>query len=180
MDAHPPRAHVATMSRLTSLATGLVLAVASGCSDEPPLPPVVWEGEHLRFGTDADESTLCAGTLPYLDDVTGHLSEVFGRPNARVSYYWLPEGTGAYCPEGAEGCVSDRGTFSQHAIHQHELASKAWSHRCERSRPRAVMTSRSPRRPQCEPGCLTRSWKSEHADSVAPLATGRFAARAWA
>ena len=108
-------------SRLASLAPALVLAVASGCNDEPPLPPIVWEGEHLRFGTDADDSTICAGTLPYLDGVVGHLGEVFGRPNARVSYYWLPDGTDAYCADGPEGCVNDRGTFSRHTIHQHEL-----------------------------------------------------------
>jgi hypothetical protein len=39
-----------------------------------------------------------------------------------VDYYWMPEGTDAQCPDGVEGCVNDRGTFSQHAIHQHELA----------------------------------------------------------
>jgi hypothetical protein len=126
MEALRPCDHLAAMSRprgrLASLAATLVLAVANGCSDEPPLPPIVWEGEHLRFGTDADDSTICAGTLPYLDGVVGHLGEVFGRPNARVSYYWLPDGTDAYCPEGVEGCVSDRGTFSRHTIHQHELA----------------------------------------------------------
>jgi hypothetical protein len=125
MEAVRPCDHLAAMSRprgrLASLATGLVLAVASGCNDEPPLPPIVWEGEHLRFGTDADDSTICAGTLPYLDGVVGHLGEVFGRPDVRVSYYWLPDGTEVYCPDAPEGCVNDRGTFSRHTIHQHEL-----------------------------------------------------------
>lgn len=108
-------------ARIVSVVAAGVLAAASGCSDEPPLPPIVWEGEHLRFGTDADDSTICAGTLPYLDGVVGHLGEVFGRTDARVSYYWLPDGTDAYCPAGAEGCVNDRGTFSRYTIHQHEL-----------------------------------------------------------
>jgi hypothetical protein len=62
-----------------------MLAVASGCSEEPALPPIVWEGENLRFGTNADDSTICAGTLPYLDGVVGHLGEVFGRPDARAT-----------------------------------------------------------------------------------------------
>ena len=74
------------------------------------------------LGTEADDSTICAGTLPYLDGVVEHLGEVFGRPHAEVSYYWLPDGTDAYCPPGVEGCVGDRGTFSRHTIHQHELA----------------------------------------------------------
>lgn len=125
MEAPRPRDHVAAMSRslarLASLATGIMLTAVSGCNDEPPLPPIVWEGEHLRFGTDADESTICAGTLPYLDGVVGHLGEVFGRPDAQVSYYWLPDGTDAYCPDGPDGCVNDRGTFSRYTIHQHEL-----------------------------------------------------------
>jgi hypothetical protein len=126
MEALGPHDHLAAMNRPRARfgwhATALVLAVACGCSDEPALPPIVWEGEHLQFGTNADDSTICAGTLPYLDGVVGHLGEVFGRPNARVSYYWLPDGTDTYCPAGVEGCVNDRGTFSRHTIHQHELA----------------------------------------------------------
>lgn len=109
-------------SRRVAAATALLaIALASACTDEPDPPPIVWEGEHLRFGTDADESILCGGTLPYLDGVTGHLGEVFGRPNVQVDYYWLPDGTQAHCPEVAEGCADDRGVFSQYAIHQHEL-----------------------------------------------------------
>jgi hypothetical protein len=100
----------------------LVLALASACSDhEPEPPPIVWEGEHLRFGTDADDSTICAGTLSYLDGVVGHLGEVFGRPDAQVDYYWLPDGTKPYCDKGGDGCATDYGTFSRHVIHQHEL-----------------------------------------------------------
>jgi len=41
------------------LATALVLAGA--CRDEPDPPPIVWEGEHIRFGTNADESLLMCG-----------------------------------------------------------------------------------------------------------------------
>jgi hypothetical protein len=98
-----------------------VLALTSACSDEPDPPPIVWEGEHLRFGTDADDSTICAGTLPYLDGVVGHLGQVFGRPDAQVDYYWVPDGTEPYCPAGAEGCATDHGAFSRYPIHQHEL-----------------------------------------------------------
>lgn len=111
------------MSRRRALRTfaGLALVAVSSCSEDPPLPPVVWEGEHVRFGTDADEATLCAGTLPYLDGMVGHLGEVFERPDARVDYFWLPETTDAYCPDGVDGCANDRGTFSRYTIHQHEL-----------------------------------------------------------
>lgn len=93
----------------------------TGCSDEPEPPPIVWEGEHIRFGTDADDSTLCAGTLPYLDGAVGHLGQVFGRPDARLDYYWVPDGTTPYCASGPEGCADGHSVFSRYAIHQHEL-----------------------------------------------------------
>lgn len=108
-------------SRVTAAVALLVLAVSSACSDEPEPPPIVWEGEHVRFGTDADESTLCAGTLPYLDGAVGHLKEIFGRPDARVDYYWMPEGTEPYCRRDGNGCTNDGGVFTRYPIHQHEL-----------------------------------------------------------
>jgi hypothetical protein len=108
-------------SRVTAARALLVLALSSACGDEPEPPPIVWEGEHVRFGTDADDSTLCAGTLPYLDGAVGHLKEIFGRPDARVDYYWLPEGTESYCRRGGNGCTNDGGVFSRYSIHQHEL-----------------------------------------------------------
>ena len=103
------------------LATATALVLAGACRDEPDPPPIVWEGEHIRFGTDADESFLCAGTLPYLDGAVGYLGEVFERPGAQVSYYWLPEGTDVYCLDGVDGCADGRGAFSKFTIHQHEL-----------------------------------------------------------
>jgi hypothetical protein len=107
--------------RFATAAAVLALVSASACSDEPDPPPIIWEGEHLRFGTDADDSTICAGTLPYLDGVVGHLGEVFGHPDAQVDYYWLPDGTKPYCDLGGDGCANDRGAFSRYVIHQHEL-----------------------------------------------------------
>lgn len=98
-----------------------MFALASACSDEPDPPPILWEGEHVRFGTDADDSTICAGTLPYLDGAVGHLGEVFGRPDARVDYYWVPDGTEPYCPEAAEGCADEHSVFTRYPIHLHEL-----------------------------------------------------------
>ena len=104
-----------------STTAALVLEGAGACNDEPEPPPITWEGEHVRFGTDADESLLCSGTLPYLDGAVGYLGEVFGHPGARVDYYWLPEGTEPHCVEHADGCADERRVFTRHAIHQHEL-----------------------------------------------------------
>ena len=106
------------------IATGvalLALVSPSACSDEPEPPPIIWEGEHLRFGTDADDTEICAGTLPYLDGVVGHLGELFGQPDAQVDYYWLPDGPQPFCPGDAYGCGDERGAFSKYVIHQHEL-----------------------------------------------------------
>jgi hypothetical protein len=108
---------------------GVVLGAAAGCGDDPPLPPIVWEGEHLRFGTDADETMLCAGTMPYLDGAVGYLGEVFDRPGTRVNYFWLPDGTDAYCANDGDGCAYERRVFSRHTIHQHELVHAIrWPH----------------------------------------------------
>ncbi len=99
----------------------VLLLVAMGCGDDIPRPPITWEGENLRFGTDS-EIELCAGTLPYLDGVAGHLAEVFGRPNTKLDYYWLPDGVERYCDGDVAGCVrNEREAFSTLVIHQHEL-----------------------------------------------------------
>lgn len=97
------------------------LALAGACADEREPPPIIWEGEHLRFGTEEDESTICGGTLTYLDQTVGHLVEVFDRPDIMVDYYWLPDGVEAFCDSDTLGCSSVDGAFSRFAIHQHEL-----------------------------------------------------------
>jgi hypothetical protein len=96
---------------------------SAGCRDDPDRPPIIWEGEHIRFGTDAD-TEICAGTLPYLDGVTGHLAEVLQQPGVKVDYYWLPDGVGEFCDDmdDLRGCVaSEAEVFSTLAVHQHEL-----------------------------------------------------------
>lgn len=104
-------------------ATSMLLPLlAVGCGDDVERPPIVWEGEHIRFGTEADEVELCAGTLPYLDGVAGHLGEVLQQPNTTIDYYWLPDGPEPYCDEDALGCTpKEHEVFSELAIHQHEL-----------------------------------------------------------
>lgn len=100
----------------------LLLLVAVGCGDDVERPPLTWEGEHLRFGTDADELELCAGTLPYLDGATGHLAEVLHQPHTKVDYYWLPDGVEPYCDDDVLGCTpKEHEVFSTLPVHQHEL-----------------------------------------------------------
>ena len=97
--------------------------VASGCQDERP--PIVWEGEHLSFGTHEDTSTICAGTLPYMDAFVGHMGELFDRPNARVDYYWVPDEVGSYCVSIAGACAKASEVFSGRVLHKHELVHAA-------------------------------------------------------
>lgn len=109
-------------SRL-AVAFPLSCFLAGACGDdEVARPPIIWEGEHLRYGTDSDLE-LCAGTLPYLDGVTGHLAKALEQPDATVDYYWLPDGVDPYCAnDNVLGCTpAERETFSTLAVHQHEL-----------------------------------------------------------
>lgn len=99
----------------------MAILAAVGCGDAPTRPPIVWEGEHLRFGTDSDIE-LCAGTLPHLDGVAGHLGRVLAAPNATIDYYWLPDGLEPYCTGDPLGCTSgEHEVFSTLSIHQHEI-----------------------------------------------------------
>ncbi len=106
---------------LIAFALVLTGAATAGCGDELRPPPITWEGEHLRFGTEADEAQLCAGTLSHLDGVAGYLQGVFDSSTDIIDYYWLPEGTEPFCPDGAEGCATEQGVFSRFTVHQHEL-----------------------------------------------------------
>jgi hypothetical protein len=103
----------------------------TGCEGARDRPPIIWEGEHIRFGTDAEEEEICAGTLPYLDGVAGHLKQIFQRPQARIDYYWLPDGIEPYCGDGLLGCVATESeAFSTLTIQQHELVHAVrWPHR---------------------------------------------------
>jgi hypothetical protein len=98
----------------------LAQAAASACADH--LPPVVWEGEHVTFASDANVGEICGGTLSRLDSITGHLGGVFGLSGTpRIDYYWAPEGVGAYCEGDPWGCTRHTTVFSEHVLHQHEL-----------------------------------------------------------
>lgn len=89
------------------------------CSEEAH-PPIVFEGEHISFGTDADPATICGGTLPYADEFAGYLKGVFGRPEVHVEYYWYPVGAVPHCR--GSGCAVEDRVYSRHALHQHEIA----------------------------------------------------------
>jgi hypothetical protein len=99
--------------------------LASGCHDERP--PIVWEGEHLRFGTYEDTATICEGTLPYMDAFVGYIGDLFERPDARVDYYWVPEDLDSYCRSNIGGCTAGIEVISERTLHKHEIVHAARS-----------------------------------------------------
>lgn len=105
------------------LVSGAVGWLGTGCQDERP--PIMWEGEHLRFGTYEDTSTICEGTLPYMDAFVGYIGELFDRPNAHVDYYWVPGEVGSYCVSIAGACAKASEVFSDRVLHKHEVVHAA-------------------------------------------------------
>ncbi|HWB78212.1 MAG TPA: hypothetical protein VG755_24775 [Nannocystaceae bacterium] len=97
-------------------------AAVPACADEAPeVPPIVWEGEHLRFGTSEDLDAVCAGTLPYADDLVEHMAHLLGAAEPTVDFYWVPDGLDRYCVPEQVGCTVGSSVFSQFVLHQHEF-----------------------------------------------------------
>ncbi|MCX4244376.1 gluzincin family metallopeptidase [Paraliomyxa miuraensis] len=105
---------------------------ASGCSDPAAreLPPVSWEGEHLRLATDV-ETPLCGGTAPYMDHLLGALSEQLGAAPPGWPIYYLLEGDvdeyDTPCRSGAYGCADGTAAYSPVAPLDHEIVHVARS-----------------------------------------------------
>lgn len=110
----------------------LVGVMAHGCSEPAAreLPPISWEGEHLRLATDV-ETPICAGTAPYMDRLLGALGEQLGAAPPGWPVYYLLEGDlGDYdtpCEPGAYGCADEEAAYSPIAPLDHELVHLARS-----------------------------------------------------
>ena len=108
------------MSRRGSL--GLAFTALIACRREPELPPVVWQGDFVRYRADEEHvGRVCDGTFRYLDSQALHLFEVFRRESHAVDFNYLPDGTVPFCREHALGCTVDGGAFTTEAVHVHEL-----------------------------------------------------------
>lgn len=105
--------------RIFVVAWGLFGGLA--CADDPRRPPIVWEGEHLRFGTDEALTRVCGGTLAHADNVAAYLGTILGHPDAIVDYYWVPDLEGTPCATGAYGCADGSAAFGKAPFLQHEL-----------------------------------------------------------
>lgn len=102
-----------------------IALVATGCApDYDELPPITWEGEHLRYGSDDPDAPICAGTLPSLDEHAGALKVEFGAPAELVVDYYFITDTSAdfwFCPGEAPACAWDSVILSTIQTLEHEV-----------------------------------------------------------
>lgn len=116
------RRHIRSSSRGALDAAVWFIAGVCGCAPDDDRPPIVWQGEHLRFGTNEDLGSVCAGTLPYADGLVGYLAEALGVSGSPVDAYWVPRDITSHCEQRPVlGCVNEGGIFSQYVLHQHEF-----------------------------------------------------------
>lgn len=104
----------------------LFLAVGGACNPDEPivnLPPVSWEGEHVRVATDLDIDSWCVGTLPRLDHRVGALKGLFEAPEGFLVDFYLypPPVTDHACAEGIFACYDEGMVFASDPLDTHEI-----------------------------------------------------------
>ena len=107
--------------RWISTSASLAAAVAlAGCQPEPP--PITWQGEIIRFGTETPED-VCSGSLEWMDDRAMALKQVFGADTYdAIDFYWVPTSWDGWpCLYASGGCTSANVVHSEHVPHEHEL-----------------------------------------------------------
>jgi len=113
------------------LAAVAACVLLAGCQ-ETERPPLLWEGEHLRFGTNEDFDEIADANLDHADAYTGHLKRLLGAPDSLVvDFYWLPEdgGRAPYCNDrDVTACTQGRAVFSALVVDEHELVHAVGSH----------------------------------------------------
>jgi hypothetical protein len=99
----------------------VTLLTISGCQDE--LPPIVWEGEHVRVGTDLEIGEWCPGTLTYVDDFAGAVAAKLEIDREPFNYYVYPPPLREHdvCSERAIGCWSRGAVFATTMPETHEI-----------------------------------------------------------
>lgn len=101
---------------------GIAFVALNACRDEPEPPPIVWEGDLVRYRADEEHAgEVCEGTFQYLDAQALHLFGVFRRESRALDFSYLPAGTGPFCREHALGCTVEGHAFTTEAVHVHEL-----------------------------------------------------------
>lgn len=111
-------------SHLGGLARAVGLAAACVTACGPDDPPVLWEGEHLRYASSVDVE-ICEGTFEVSDAFVAALAREFGVSLARPAYFAFVERDqlGDYC--GVErpitGCATEGKAYSGERMHFHEI-----------------------------------------------------------
>lgn len=90
------------------------------CEDRPPLPPVIFEGEHIRYRTFEPSEDVCAGSFFVQDTKAGHLKELFNSDET-VDFSWIPDSRYLdYCP-APQACAIGSQAFALDPVSEHEL-----------------------------------------------------------
>lgn len=86
---------------------------------QPDAPPIVWEGQWLRYGRSPDVAPQCAGVAPYMDRYVGALVDIFAiSREVKVDFYYVDDES---TPCDSLGCVRGHSAFSLVAVQEHEL-----------------------------------------------------------
>lgn len=83
----------------------------------------MWEGEHVRIGTDLDLDAWCPGTLTYVDEFAGAVAAKLGVDRAPFNYYVYPPPLRDHdvCVENALGCWNRGAVFATTMPETHEV-----------------------------------------------------------
>ena len=105
------------------------LAACSPANEEEevlPTPPIVWEGEWLRYGRSPSLAPQCAGVAPYMNDLIGALTAEFQiHREVTVDYYYVDAEDN---PCGALGCAKDTAVYSRATLLEHEVVHGVRAH----------------------------------------------------
>ena len=102
---------------------GLTLLLEGGCEADAR-PALIWEGDHLRFGSDQPLDEISDANFEYADAYAGYLKRLLDAPNSLVvDFYWLPgEGERTpYCERDIVACTYGRTVYSSLVVDEHEL-----------------------------------------------------------
>ena len=111
-----------------SIVSLLLLSVAC---EATPRPPLLWAGDHLRFGSDLALDDVSDANLEYADRYTGHLKQILGAPDSLVvDFYWLPgeHERDAFCERDIVACTHGLAVYSSLVVDEHELVHAVGSH----------------------------------------------------
>lgn len=87
-------------------------------------PEVTLRGRHVELIAEEETlDTLCGGSFPFLDDVSGTIAARLQREGAPpIPYHWRPEGVGQTCGyQVANGCAVEGDVFAVLPLILHEL-----------------------------------------------------------